>query len=52
MAPSDMDRKSFVEAIQRVLDGHRNDYEIIYKACDPSPEELYSIHKSRSSGHF
>ena len=36
MAPSDMDRKSIKEAIQRVLDGHRNDYDVIYKQVDKS----------------
>ncbi len=34
MAPSDMDRKSIEAAIQRVLDGHRNDYAVIYEQVD------------------
>ena len=34
MAPYDMDRKSIEAAIQRVLDGHRNDYAIIYEKVD------------------
>ena len=34
MAPSDMDRKSIEAAIQRVLDGHENDYAVIYKQVD------------------
>ena len=34
MAPSDMDRKSVEAAIQRVLDGHENDYAVIYRQVD------------------
>jgi len=34
MAPSDKDRKSVEEAMQRVLDGHENDYDVVYQQCD------------------
>lgn len=52
MAPSDMDRKSFVEAIQRVLDGHRNDYDVIYKACDPSLRSFLGARYGHLGGDF
>jgi RNA polymerase sigma factor (sigma-70 family) len=36
MAPSDKDRKSVEEAMQRVLDGHKNDYDVVYEQVDKS----------------
>ncbi len=34
MAPNEMDRKSAIEAIRRVLSGREDDYAIVYEQCD------------------
>jgi DNA-directed RNA polymerase specialized sigma24 family protein len=34
MSPKEMDRKSVIEAIRRVLSGHENDYAVVHESCD------------------
>jgi len=44
MAPHEKDRKPVEEAIRRVLDGHENDYELIYEQCDRSLRAFVARH--------